>query len=362
MSSHKTFIVKRKLAKAQKQNRPLPQWFRMKTDNKIRYNAKRRHWRRTKLKFLEYEEVKGMNCLKDKNFYEEDAKIINYDRFSDRCIVSNERILTSKDYVIVLSTQESYYINPLQWFGVPSCVKNINKYQISYLYENMFLLRKPNIIKKAVGVSGEKLFNKICDNINDKLSNFLSSDPKEHRNVIRNVLRRFDVDGYVFEGKGYFKTCRIIEGNRVNDKKEIFGRCYKEMPITVGGKIKFTDNMIDIQNIGTPIDCKTKESLLEKKNDNIIEDDYDTENDEYSSTPNSEKFNFKGYYFIAFLILLFFQLLSIVVFISSTISYSKKSKQLEKLKKINREASTILLSKNNSLCNSRSKRNLFLNV
>uniref|UniRef100_A0A0N5BAW0 Large ribosomal subunit protein eL39 n=2 Tax=Strongyloididae TaxID=6246 RepID=A0A0N5BAW0_STREA len=50
MSSHKTFIVKRKLAKAQKQNRPLPQWFRMKTDNKIRYNAKRRHWRRTKLK------------------------------------------------------------------------------------------------------------------------------------------------------------------------------------------------------------------------------------------------------------------------------------------------------------------------
>uniref|UniRef100_A0AC35TV29 60S ribosomal protein L39 n=1 Tax=Rhabditophanes sp. KR3021 TaxID=114890 RepID=A0AC35TV29_9BILA len=49
MSAHKTFIVKRKLAKAQKQNRALPQWFRMKTDNKIRYNAKRRHWRRTKL-------------------------------------------------------------------------------------------------------------------------------------------------------------------------------------------------------------------------------------------------------------------------------------------------------------------------
>ncbi|KAI6207345.1 CHCH domain-containing protein [Aphelenchoides fujianensis] len=50
MSSHKTFIIKRKLAKAAKQNRQLPQWFRMKTGNKIRYNAKRRHWRRTKLK------------------------------------------------------------------------------------------------------------------------------------------------------------------------------------------------------------------------------------------------------------------------------------------------------------------------
>ncbi|KAI6175780.1 CHCH domain-containing protein [Aphelenchoides bicaudatus] len=50
MSSHKTFIIKRKLAKAAKQNRQLPSWFRMKTGNKIRYNAKRRHWRRTKLK------------------------------------------------------------------------------------------------------------------------------------------------------------------------------------------------------------------------------------------------------------------------------------------------------------------------
>uniref|UniRef100_A0A0N5BAW1 Fam-e protein n=1 Tax=Strongyloides papillosus TaxID=174720 RepID=A0A0N5BAW1_STREA len=312
---------------------------------------------------LEYKEINGMNCLKDKNFYEEDAKIITYDRFNDRCIVSNERILTSKDYVIVLSTQESYYINPPQWFGIPSCVRNIRKYQISYLYENMFLLRRPDIIKKAVGVGGEELFNKICNNINDKLLNFLSGDPKEHRNVIRNVLRRFDVDGYVFEGKGYFKTCRIVEGNKVSDKREIFGRCYKEMPVSVEGKVKFTDNMIDIQNIGTPVDCKTKESLLEKKNDNSLEDDYDnTEDVECSSTPNSAKFNFKGYYFIAFLILLFFQLLSIVVFISSTISYSKKSEQLEKLKKVNREASIILLSKNNSLCNNRSRRNPFLNV
>ena len=38
------------------QNRPMPNWFRLKTDSKIRhfyiifrYNAKRRNWRRTKL-------------------------------------------------------------------------------------------------------------------------------------------------------------------------------------------------------------------------------------------------------------------------------------------------------------------------
>ncbi|XP_069868499.1 large ribosomal subunit protein eL39-like [Dipodomys merriami] len=47
MASHKTFRIKRFLAKKQKQNRPIPQWIRMKTGNKIRYNSKRRHWRRT---------------------------------------------------------------------------------------------------------------------------------------------------------------------------------------------------------------------------------------------------------------------------------------------------------------------------
>lgn len=35
-SSHKTFKIKRFLAKKQKQNRPIPQWIRMKTGNKIR--------------------------------------------------------------------------------------------------------------------------------------------------------------------------------------------------------------------------------------------------------------------------------------------------------------------------------------
>ena len=50
MGANKTLLMKKRLAKKQRQNRPLPNWFRYKTDNKIRYNAKRRHWRRTKLK------------------------------------------------------------------------------------------------------------------------------------------------------------------------------------------------------------------------------------------------------------------------------------------------------------------------
>ena len=41
--------IKTKLAKKARQNRPIPYWFRFKTNNTIRYNAKRRHWRRTKL-------------------------------------------------------------------------------------------------------------------------------------------------------------------------------------------------------------------------------------------------------------------------------------------------------------------------
>ncbi|KXN74438.1 ribosomal protein L39e [Conidiobolus coronatus NRRL 28638] len=49
MPSNKTFKHKRILGKAQKQNRPLPHWIRLKTGNTIQYNAKRRHWRRTKL-------------------------------------------------------------------------------------------------------------------------------------------------------------------------------------------------------------------------------------------------------------------------------------------------------------------------
>eukprot|EP00770_Monocercomonoides_exilis_P013491 MONOS_13439.1-p1 / transcript=MONOS_13439.1 / gene=MONOS_13439 / organism=Monocercomonoides_exilis_PA203 / gene_product=unspecified product / transcript_product=unspecified product / location=Mono_scaffold00829:11183-11652(-) / protein_length=60 / sequence_SO=supercontig / SO=protein_coding / is_pseudo=false len=47
--SHKTLQIKLKMAKLRKQNRPLPNWFRLKKDTKIRYNSKRHHWRRTKL-------------------------------------------------------------------------------------------------------------------------------------------------------------------------------------------------------------------------------------------------------------------------------------------------------------------------
>ena len=37
MQSHKSFRTKQKLAKAQKQNRPIPQWIRLRTGNTIRY-------------------------------------------------------------------------------------------------------------------------------------------------------------------------------------------------------------------------------------------------------------------------------------------------------------------------------------
>eukprot|EP00294_Goniomonas_avonlea_P012659 CAMPEP_0114540934 /NCGR_PEP_ID=MMETSP0114-20121206/1035_1 /TAXON_ID=31324 /ORGANISM="Goniomonas sp, Strain m" /LENGTH=52 /DNA_ID=CAMNT_0001725135 /DNA_START=43 /DNA_END=201 /DNA_ORIENTATION=+ len=50
MPSQKTFRTKRILGKKLKQNRPIPQWIRFRTGCKGRtYNAKRRHWRRTKL-------------------------------------------------------------------------------------------------------------------------------------------------------------------------------------------------------------------------------------------------------------------------------------------------------------------------
>ncbi|XP_024979004.1 60S ribosomal protein L39-2-like [Cynara cardunculus var. scolymus] len=44
-------MIKKKLSKKMRQNRPIPNWIHMRTGNKIRYNAKRRHWCRTKLGF-----------------------------------------------------------------------------------------------------------------------------------------------------------------------------------------------------------------------------------------------------------------------------------------------------------------------
>ncbi|UQC77833.1 ribosomal L39 protein [Colletotrichum lupini] len=39
IQSHKSFRTKQKLAKAQKQNRPIPQWIRLRTGNTIRYDT-----------------------------------------------------------------------------------------------------------------------------------------------------------------------------------------------------------------------------------------------------------------------------------------------------------------------------------
>ncbi|KAH8304977.1 hypothetical protein KR018_011282, partial [Drosophila ironensis] len=48
--AHKSFRIKLKLAKKLKHNRSVPQWVRLRTGSTIGYNAKRRNWRRTKLK------------------------------------------------------------------------------------------------------------------------------------------------------------------------------------------------------------------------------------------------------------------------------------------------------------------------
>nr|KAJ0195761.1 hypothetical protein LSAT_V11C700361720 [Lactuca sativa] len=37
MPSHKSFMIKKKLAKKMRQNRPIPHWIRMRTDNTIRF-------------------------------------------------------------------------------------------------------------------------------------------------------------------------------------------------------------------------------------------------------------------------------------------------------------------------------------
>ncbi|KAL2939965.1 60S ribosomal protein L39-3 [Bienertia sinuspersici] len=39
MPSHKTFMIKKKLAKKMRQNRPIPYWIRMRTDNTISWGC-----------------------------------------------------------------------------------------------------------------------------------------------------------------------------------------------------------------------------------------------------------------------------------------------------------------------------------
>ncbi|EMS21467.1 60S ribosomal protein l39 [Rhodotorula toruloides NP11] len=65
MPSNKSFRTKVHLAKAAKQNRPIPQWFRLKADSKIQYNAKRRNWRRTKLNRSVLSNLALRECLAD---------------------------------------------------------------------------------------------------------------------------------------------------------------------------------------------------------------------------------------------------------------------------------------------------------
>lgn len=51
MGRFKPLAVKKKYAKKMNQNKPVPYWIRMRTGNRIKWNEKRRHWRRTKLNY-----------------------------------------------------------------------------------------------------------------------------------------------------------------------------------------------------------------------------------------------------------------------------------------------------------------------
>ncbi|KXB06906.1 50S ribosomal protein L39 [candidate division MSBL1 archaeon SCGC-AAA382A20] len=50
MSRNKTLAKKKKLAKAEKQNRRVPIWVTAKTEGRVRNNPKRRNWRRQNIK------------------------------------------------------------------------------------------------------------------------------------------------------------------------------------------------------------------------------------------------------------------------------------------------------------------------
>ncbi|KAF7244887.1 60S ribosomal protein L39 [Varanus komodoensis] len=67
-SSHKTFKIKRFLAKKQKQNRPIPQWIRMKTGNKISDKCcKENPEEHERFELMEFSWEKDMNvCLTGK--------------------------------------------------------------------------------------------------------------------------------------------------------------------------------------------------------------------------------------------------------------------------------------------------------
>lgn len=51
MGRFRPLAIKLKYAKKLKQNRPAPYWARLKTGNAVKWNSKRRHWRRSKLNY-----------------------------------------------------------------------------------------------------------------------------------------------------------------------------------------------------------------------------------------------------------------------------------------------------------------------
>ncbi len=50
MARNKPLGKKLRLARATKSNRPVPLFVRIKTNRRVMFNKKRRHWRRTRLK------------------------------------------------------------------------------------------------------------------------------------------------------------------------------------------------------------------------------------------------------------------------------------------------------------------------
>ncbi|XP_071735104.1 large ribosomal subunit protein eL39z/eL39x-like [Rutidosis leptorrhynchoides] len=44
-------MIKKKLGKKMRQNRRIPHWILLRSNQKVKWNGKRRHWRRTKLGF-----------------------------------------------------------------------------------------------------------------------------------------------------------------------------------------------------------------------------------------------------------------------------------------------------------------------
>ena len=51
MGRKQQLSIKKKYAKKGHQNRQVPYWIRLRTGSTIKWNNKRRHWRRTKLNF-----------------------------------------------------------------------------------------------------------------------------------------------------------------------------------------------------------------------------------------------------------------------------------------------------------------------